>query len=182
MKDEEKPGCLLARLRPSDAAKFCLEIDKLIPDEDVNSAEGGKERDIHVSVLFGFNFGFEPEKLKQFLSKRNPFYFTLGPIGTFKNESVVLWVGVESPQLHDLHEALVEEFGDEIEETHPNYHPHLTLAYLKPGAKAADLEGSTKFEGETYYISELVFSYGTSAYRSAETFKLGTVSESVRSL
>lgn len=183
--DEEKPGCLMARLNAADAARFYMEVNKLIPESEVDVESGGYERDTHVTVLFGFQYGFKTAQLKKFLKEQNPFHLTLGPIGSFKKKdgSGVLKVDVvDSPALHELHHALRKEFKHKVDVTFPDYKPHLTLAYLKAGAKAFDLEGSTKFAGETYRFSELVFSYGTSAHRSCEMMKLGNVSEAVLQL
>ena len=166
----------------------------MISDDDVDVEAGGKERDTHISVLFGFEYGMDTKPLKKFLSEQSPFYATLGPIGVFRkvkkgykaqeddDGSGVLKVEVESEHLENLHYALREEFGEQVKVTFPDYKPHLTLAYLKAGAKAFDLEGSTKFSGETYYFNELIFSHGTSAHRSTVTMKLGEIGESVRRL
>jgi 2'-5' RNA ligase superfamily len=180
--DDPKPGCLLARLRPADQARFYQAVNELVPEADLNVEEGGAERDSHVSALFGFDPKLDPARVREFLADQQPVYLTLGAIGNFpKPDGAVLIVHVESRGLEALHYALREHFKGAVKVTFDDYHAHLTLAYTRPGAACvAKLDGSTKFAGETYYFTELVYSYGTSAVRRAEIMPLGHLGESVR--
>ena len=112
MPDEQKPGCLLARLPTADAARFSHEIDKMIPEDEVDPAEGGYERDTHITVLYGFSPDVSLPELKKFLRGMTPFHMKLTTIRSFKKDdgSAVLKVDVESPGLHKLNTALAAEF------------------------------------------------------------------------
>lgn len=185
LQDEHKPGCLLARLKTVDSARLYCEFNKLVPEDEVDVENGAIERDSHVTVLHGWDYGFDARKLQEFLKKQPPFFLSLSTISSFKKDggSGVLKIDVISPQLEDLHYRLRGFFKDEVKVTFPEFHPHLTIAYLKAGAKSFDrLQGSTKFAGETYYFTELIFSSGTSAVRQAMVMPLGSLGESARQI
>lgn len=146
----------MAYLRPNDAAKVVAWCDANIPGEAL--AADGYEREVHVTVLYGFNDDAEtlPE-LEAFLADYGPVSAHLGTISRFENEEDVLKIGVHSEDLATLHYALREFFGDRVEVTHPEYQAHLTLAYVKSGA-LPELNGDARFEGMTCVFDSLVYS------------------------
>ena len=54
----------------------------------------------------------------------------------------VLYVAVDSPALHELHDTVKRYLPNQ--ETHPDYHPHVTIAYLKTGRAARYLGGAIR--------------------------------------
>lgn len=148
-------------------------LDKLakirdrIPDEDL--AEDGREEAPHVTVLFGLHTN-NPEDVQQVVQNwlqmrgTDPVKARLGAVSLFpaNNETAqrggdyqdVLKVDVESDELHDLNRVLKENL--DRTDTYPEYHPHLTLAYLNPGA--GWLYVSDDELGDELEFSKLVFS------------------------
>ena len=82
----------------------------------------------------------------------------LGKLSVFSNPGSpfdVLKVDVESPKLHRLNRSLRD--GLEHQNDYPDYHPHLTVAYLKKGA-GAKYAGDTRFAGKILRLDELTHS------------------------
>jgi len=103
-----------------------------------------------------------------------PVTFRLGKIKRFpasehRPDSDVLVVEVESEDLQDLNEAMRKAFEGRYTNSYPTYTPHLTLAYVKPGA-SKNLDGHARFEGETYVCDEV--QYSTPEAKSRHTLSL----------
>lgn len=110
------------------------EYQSRIPDVDL--AEDGKETNFHVTVKYGLHTS-NPEDarmvVRDWLSKRKNRTVSATLIGVSCFEATeydVLKVDVDSPDLVSLNRALSKLPHTD---THPNYHPHVTLAYVKPG-------------------------------------------------
>jgi len=69
----------------------------------------------------------------------------------------VLKVDVESEGLYRLNAALRQAFGERLEVTYPDYHSHLTLAYVKKGT-CRQLEGNASFAGWTLHCPNFIYS------------------------
>jgi 2'-5' RNA ligase len=117
---------------PDDAAKAVREwAAKLIPDEVL--AEQGREAEPHITVLYGLH-NDEPEAAQKVAAGFGSITVKLGEVDVFEADGYdVVFLDVKSPDLANLHEKLVEL---EHTKTHPEYHPHLTLAYVKSGEGA----------------------------------------------
>jgi hypothetical protein len=104
-------------------------------------AENGLETDPHVTVLHGIYDsqhypGAWRKTTRSVVSKVPEFELTTGQLKAFRAEQTgkdydVLYLEVFSPNLNRLHSQLKNEVP--VYETHPNYTPHATIAYLKPG-------------------------------------------------
>ncbi len=109
------------------------ELLKIIDDDDVYDGPNfGKETEPHVTLLFGFHDGVTTEELKNVLSKyQSPINVEIKGVTAFKNEIFdVLKFDIQSNELHEINKELVtfphtNRFKD--------YHPHMTISYLKPG-------------------------------------------------
>lgn len=127
-------GCLMLNLRVKNWDK----IVSIVKDEDVYDEPGyGIEENPHITALFGFL----PEEVNpkdvetftlNFFKNKGNVDFSLTELSLFENESFdVLKFDVSSDDLQELNKALTDEFP--YENDYPDYHPHTTIAYLKPG-------------------------------------------------
>jgi hypothetical protein len=165
-------------LNESDSEKHCVmvgmpkfkqlvEFINSIPDENVflpENKEYGKETKPHITVLWGVLPESE-EKAKNLLSRiPGKLVATLGKVSLFENcndpevgDFDVLKIDVQSPHLTRVNEALRKTV--KFENDYDGYHPHVTLAYLKPG-KGKQYVGNKTFEGLKFLFE--VFTYSNS--------------------
>lgn len=127
-------GCVMA-IVSEDASKKIIDIGKkLIPDDILYFEEGqeyGREVEPHVTIKFGLTQTYSKDKIGEVFSKIEPFKITLIAIDIFSNPKFdVVKFNVESDVLKKLN-SLFSKLPNEDE--HPIYHPHMTLAYVKPG-------------------------------------------------
>ena len=103
--------------------------EKNIPDGDL--ALEGRETQIHVTIKYGIHT-HRWDKVRDLLLRERPFELILGPVSIFHNdEHDVVKLSVTSPDLVRLNKILSDSF--EHTDTHPDYIPHLTLAYVQSG-------------------------------------------------
>lgn len=168
-----KYGCLMLKIPMHDAAKISKWSDDNIDIEDLD--DQGIEREIHVTVLYGFKDGVTASDIQSVIKneyKKNVIDLELKDISRFDSKEYdVLKMDVESKDLVDLNSLLKKHYGDKIHSTYPDYHPHLTLAYVNKGA-CKDLDGNGKFAGSVYSLSDLVYS---DAKMNKTDFKIGAV-------
>ncbi len=92
--------------------------------------EEGRETEPHVTALYGLH-ETEPESTRKVVAGHPPIKGRLGFASVFKNDDAdVLKLDVHSPGLHALNAGLKSLPNSN---SHPEYKPHVTLAYLKPG-------------------------------------------------
>lgn len=117
-------------------------VGQHIPDKDLYKRKGtfGRETKPHVTVKWGLrSLDCSPE-LRQLVKQAKPFAIQLGLVDVFKgNEFDVVKLNVVGAGLNRLHAAL-STFPNDDERKPGEYKPHVTLAYVKPGA-ADDLVG-----------------------------------------
>jgi 2'-5' RNA ligase len=94
----------------------------------------GRELRPHVTVVYGFEDSDEEvsQSIKMLLARLGPISIELGDLGLFTGgkDGDVLYVEVESPELHKLHDEIIQTF--DVKNKFPVYKPHVTLAYLDP--------------------------------------------------
>jgi 2'-5' RNA ligase len=133
---QNKYGCLMVFL---DVKKSDWDnMQNLIDEDDLYEPKGetgfGKEKEPHVTILYGFHTDVLDADIDKEAKKIKSPDITFGKISAFSNEKFdVLKFDVESDDLHDLNKKFAE-FPHTND--YPTYHPHCTIAYLKP--KMAD--------------------------------------------
>ena len=153
---------------PDNIARKVLDFGLAIPDDSIylgteRSTEEqdawnrfGREDDVHITVKYGLHDS-NPEPLIKCILDQGPIDIALGQTSLFEdNESYdVLKIDVMSDALHDLNSRITQAL--ESTDTYPEYHPHITIAYLKKGL-GADYAGSREFEGKIFKANSIVFS------------------------
>ena len=129
-----KFGSTQINIPDSDARRAILALGASIDDDDL--AGDGREDQSHITVRYGIK-GSDIDGIRDYLSQQQPFLVTLGPIAAFEpsthsDGAAPLIITVQSPELHRIN----AELSDAGEFTEPSfeYHPHLTVAYVRPGA------------------------------------------------
>jgi 2'-5' RNA ligase len=156
-KDGASKGCLMAMLGNSDACDITSFAKTNISDE--NLAPDGREAEPHVTVLYGFHPDFDIAPLESSLSNQCCLDYTLGAVSRFEcPEYDVLKIEANGDSSQKLHYALRNQFSESVAVTHPVYHPHVTLGYVKKGAHK-ELDGNTTFQGRNIKVDSLTYSY-----------------------
>lgn len=127
-----------------------------ISDEDVYDEEGyGREEESHVTVLFGLHAN-EPNDAQEALKDESPVTLTIKETSMFEAKDYdVLKFTIESEDLVRLNKKISDHC--ENTQTHPNYNPHCTIAYLKKG-KGKEYCGDKTFDGTEITIDKIMFS------------------------
>ncbi len=176
-------GCLLYEMPFPDRARLSDLFSKMIPDHLLAIDQGGIERNAHVTVGYGFDADVEvEEELAGMLSECKPISLALGRLGKFDAPThICIHSEVTSPEMEDLHYRIRGYFGDRFKCTHPQFHPHCTVAYLKKGPESENFVGDMRLAGETFLARELVYSVDRNGKRERRLFVLGQprLSESV---
>lgn len=128
------------------------EFIKKIPKDEL--AENGIETKPHITIKYGIH-STNPKSVTS-LELPCKITVTLGKTSIFQlPNSDVLKIDVKSDDLHKLN-ALISS-NVKTTDTFPEYVPHATLAYLKPGF-GEKYVGDTTFEGLTWTFSKIEFS------------------------
>ena len=110
-------------------------------------AEDGFETIPHVTVLYGFLKEVDTKDLFDIVTKFGTINLSIGKISRFESDDCdVIKCEIISPDLHKLNSIITKKFKDVIENKHPSYNPHLTLAYVKKGT-CKELDGKLVFKG-----------------------------------
>jgi HK97 family phage portal protein len=109
------------------------ELRDAVADEDL--AEAGRETELHITALFGIH-SEDPDEVRRVVAGFGPVHIRLGQTSCFDGAETgkdydVVKVDVESEDLHRLHALLAGSLDHAA--THPEYHPHVTLCYVRAG-------------------------------------------------
>ena len=120
---------------PTKEAAAIREISESIPEAEIytdpDDPSFGREENPHITVKFGLHTD-NPDELRRLLKNIRPITVTLKTTSIFESEDYdVVKIDVDSPQLHALNKKISDEM--ECTDTHPEYRPHVTLAYVKKG-------------------------------------------------
>lgn len=126
------------------------EIQNRISKDDLYTESGdrtfGFEDEPHVTILYGIHSEEVPDEAVMEIASRVQFSsLTLYKITAFKNENYeVLKFDVDGNGLRESNRNLIENVP--YTSSFPDYHPHCTIAYLKPGTaqKYIDAMGDVK--------------------------------------
>lgn len=126
-------GCLMAFI-DDDTSKKILDFNySIIPENDLykEGTEYGRECRPHVTIKFGFTKSYSEEKMNDFLKNIKPFKIKIKELSLFETDKYdVVKFDVISDELNKLHKRFSKLPN---EDEHPEYHPHITLAYVKKG-------------------------------------------------
>jgi 2'-5' RNA ligase len=143
---------------PGDIAKRIMDWGKEnIPDEEVSNADDtqGREDSPHITILYGI-VDDSPRQVIDLFQGEPQVTATLGKVSLFENDDYdVVKISVESEDLAAFQKLLWDEV--EHESDYPEYKPHVTIAYVKPGSGSL-YSGVTEFEGTEVTFDTVVFS------------------------
>ena len=131
-----------------------------VDDEDIyHGPEGdafGREWDPHTTILYGIHEDVSDEDVEALIDKVKDIKAEIERVSIFENKEFdVLKFDVKSKDLHRLNK-MFKELPHTTE--YPNYHPHMTIAYLKNGAGKKYLEVFKDFETFESDINKLIYS------------------------
>jgi hypothetical protein len=121
---------------PDDIGQHVISWGKLnIPDDALYVEEDGgcgRETEQHISVLYGLTDAEPSEALAELIGTTKPFLIELGGVSIFENEKYdVVKLDVISEELTNLSNEIRRVCPNENK--FPDYHGHVTIAYVKPG-------------------------------------------------
>jgi len=151
-------GCLMVNLEIDQ--KDWDKLSSIIKDEDLYQPEDdptyGRETEPHVTVLFGLHGDIPDADIEKQIAKMKKPELSFKGISAFKNELFeVLKFDVESEDMHKLN----KEFRKFPHTTsYPNYHPHCTIAYVKPNMADKYIKKLNELKDIKSTVSDIVYS------------------------
>lgn len=124
-------------------------------------ADDGIEVNPHITVKYGFTGSDKPvvEALRAILTRHGPVRVNLNKLSVFADtgDGDVLKIGVNSPELSRLYYQLSSHFIC-VDRFYPQYNPHVTVAYLKPGFSQGYVPYRTPLDNRELFLDEMVYS------------------------
>lgn len=141
---------------PKAVADKMLDLGKSIPDSelyiDKDDPSYGRETRPHVTVRYGLDTD-NPADLQK-LSEMPPIKVRMGDVSIFETDKYdVVKVDVDGPELRAANK-MVGELVSVPGETHKDYKPHATIAYVKKG-EGKKYVGNKALSGQTFEIDEI---------------------------
>lgn len=148
---------------PTEAAQLIRDVAAKIPDDVL--AKDGREDEPHITIKYGIHDD-TPEAVKEAVANFPPVRVRLGKASIFQaNEAQaqrggeqydVVKIDVESEDLHKLNALIANAIPHT--DTHPEYQPHITIAYVQPGYGEGIAAVLDSFDGLELTFDQLVFS------------------------
>jgi 2'-5' RNA ligase len=128
-----------------------------IPESEL--AADGRETKPHITVKYGLHTE-NADAVANILANEPPIRATIGKVSIFPakegTDYDVVKMDVDSPDLHRLNAKIAAE--TKVTDTHPEYKPHVTLAYVKPGEGAKYAGQSNALSGKEITLNKVLFS------------------------
>jgi len=138
---------------PPDVADKVRAVGFKIPYEEL--AEDGREDEPHVTVKFGLHTN-DINDVRAVVESEPPILIRIGPLSIFRSDTHdVVKAEIESDDLHRINAKIAAALP--TTDSHPDYQPHLTLAYVKPGM-GEKYVGLTDLDGIQVVANALIFS------------------------
>lgn len=129
-----------------------IEYADAIPDSEIGN--WGREKRPHITIKYGIHKPCPKQVMA--LELPESITITLGKTSIFENDTGdVLKVDVISDDLHKLNALISSKLT--VTDTFPDYIPHATISYLKPGI-GKKYAGDDTFEGLTWTFTQIEFS------------------------
>ena len=140
------------------AADTVRELSNAVKDEDLTGEGRQDPEDLHVTVKYGLHTT-DPEAVRPIVEATPPVRVRIGETNTFpdRGDGEVLKLDVESDDLAALRDTIAKALPATDDFADAEYHPHITLAYVKPGT-AAQYTGENPLTGQEIEIEALTFS------------------------
>jgi len=151
-------NCLMATLDVDKElwSQFTSNIDENDLYTEIGNSRYGIENENHVTILYGIHQEEDPLKVVNFAESLTEFTVTIGELSLFENKLFdVLKFDINDSRLTQLNSQLRELV--EYTSTYPDYHAHMTVAYLKPGMGKKYLDLVANFD-KTILIKEMEYS------------------------
>lgn len=138
---------------PANIAALLLDESSKVPDEELT--DDGREIHPHVTVKYGLHTD-DPDAVRRLIEGFGPVEIEIGDTSIFQADKYdVVKIDVHSGQLHALNKLISDSI--ECTDTHPEYKPHLTIAYVKPG-DGEKYVGRNSLSGMRFVAEWLTFS------------------------
>jgi len=153
-------GCVMVYVNVNEDiwASYSDMIDKddlyLGSDDDTGYAF---ETEPHITLLFGLHADVPLSDVESVISKIEEPSMVLQKISSFNNPQFgVLKFDVESDDLHKYNNMLTK-----LPHTtsYPDYHPHCTIAYIKPDKIQKYVDKFSNIEPLEFTVNKIVYSY-----------------------
>ena len=136
------------------------EFHSLINKNDIffddSDSSYGLEDEPHTTLLWGLHDNVKTEQIKEVIKLFEFGKYKLYNPSLFQNEGYdVLKFDVMGKNLHDINEKLKKLPHTS---TYPDYHPHMTVGYLKPGKGKQYAEKLKKFKNIELIPTHVVYS------------------------
>jgi hypothetical protein len=145
---------VMYRIEPKNWDKILTQVKTSDIYIDLKENIKGLEQEPHVTILYGIEPTEDKKKLLNICKQFPKIEIEGTGVSIFKNEKFdVLKIDVNPIKLLPIHNFLKDNF--EFENDYPDYHPHITIAYLKPncGKKYCNPNTSITCEAKSVWIS-----------------------------
>jgi 2'-5' RNA ligase len=135
-------------------------IQDMISDDDLYMGEDnenyGREWNPHVTILYGIHPDVKDDDVEKLIKKIKKVNIKFGKVSFFTDKMFdVLKFDIESLDLHKLN-TMFKKLPYTSE--YPNYHPHMTICYLKAGLAKKYLKKLSDTELTEGVLDEVIYS------------------------